>query len=522
MALKTLLTWRRRALLAVLATPGILIALVFSLAFSALPALAATTTISTDPFTQATCAASTTTNHHTEVEPDSYSSGSTIVAAYQVGRVFDGGACAIGFATSTNNGSTWTTGLLPNITRWTSSQGVANGPYDRATDAAVAFDAKHNAWMISSLALTQTGGVKGVAVLTSISSDGGFTWSAPAIVASVTGNQSFDKNWIVCDDTASSPFYGHCYTEWDDNGNGNLLKMSTSSNGGTAWSTAATNGDGVIGGQPVVRPDGTVIVPIDNANESALGAFNSTNGGASWSGITTITTLRHHTVAGSLREGPLPSAEIDGAGTVYIAWADSRFRSRGAVNDIVLVHSTNATGTTWSAITRVPIDATNSGIDHFIPGLAVNKATSGSSAQLGLTYYFYPAGSTQLSVGFTSSTNAGSTWSTPQTLASGMPTTWAATTSQGRMVGDYISTSYGSDNLAHGVFGTASAPTTGSSTSCSTTALDNCVAPISTFVTGLAASGARSSAGDHVLTAAPAFSTRHNHLWDPHQEDPDF
>src|SRR5579871_770074 len=197
MALKTLLTWRRRALLAVLATPGILIALVFSLAFSALPALAATTTISTDPFTQATCAASTTTNHHTEVEPDSYSSGSTIVAAYQVGRVFDGGACAIGFATSSNNGSTWTTGLLPGITKYTGA-----GPYDRATDAAVAYDARHNVWLISSLALTEAGGVKGVAVLTSRSTDGGLTWGSPVVTASITGNQNFDKNWIVCDDTA--------------------------------------------------------------------------------------------------------------------------------------------------------------------------------------------------------------------------------------------------------------------------------------------------------------------------------
>ena len=69
----------------------------------------------------------------------------------------------------------------------------------------------------------------------------------------------------------------------------------------------------------------------------------------------------------------------------------------------MITHSLNATGTSWSAVSRVPIDATGSGIDHFIPGLAVNKATSGATAQLGLTYYFYPKGSTQLSVGFISS-----------------------------------------------------------------------------------------------------------------------
>src|SRR5438270_8160363 len=141
--------------------------------------------------------------------------------------------------------------------------------------------------------------------------------------------------------------------------------MSTSSDGGETWGPEQTDGTGVIGGQPVVRPDGTVIVPIDNANETAIGAFNSTNGGASWSAVTTIATINHHTVAGSLREGPLPSAEIDAAGTVYVAWTDCRFRRACRTNDIVLSHSLNSTGTSWSTPSRVPIDATNSGIDHF-------------------------------------------------------------------------------------------------------------------------------------------------------------
>ncbi|HEV7664883.1 MAG TPA: sialidase family protein [Chloroflexota bacterium] len=410
------------------------------------------------------------------------------MAAFQVGRIYNGGACATGFATSIDNGSTWTNGLLPGITKY-----AGGGPNDRATDASVTYDARHSVWLISSLTLLEAGGVHGNSVVTSRSTDGGKTWPSLAITA--TGGD-LDKNWIVCDNTATSPFYGHCYTQWDNHGSGNLLQMSTSTDGGLTWSAAATNGSGVIGGQPVVRPDGTVIVPIDNANESAVGVFNSTNGGASWSAITTITTIRHHTVAGSLREGPLPSAEIDGNGTVYVAWADCRFRRSCKSNDIVLSHSLNSTGTSWSTVSRVPIDGTASGIDHFIPGLAVNKATSGGTAQLGLTYYFYPSGSTQLSVGFISSANAGSTWGPPQTIASGMPSTWTATTSQGRMVGDYISTSYGSDNLAHGVFATASAPSSG--TSCSSV-LDNCNEPMDTFNSGLAALGSASSLSDPVL-----------------------
>jgi hypothetical protein len=281
------------------------------------------------------------------------------------------------------------------------------------------------------------------------------------------------------------------------------------------WGAAKTNGSGVIGGQPLVRPDGTVIVPIDNATESALGAFNSTNGGSTWSAITTITTISHHTTAGSLREGPLPSAEIDGAGTVYIAWADCRFRTSCRRNDIVMVHSTNATGTTWSAVTRVPIDATSSTVDHFIPGLAVNKSTSGSTAKLGVTYYFYTTSncgsSCQLNVGFISSTNAGSTWSTATQLAGPFNVTWVANTTQGRMVGDYISTSYGSDGLAHGVFMTASTPTSG--TTCGAV-LDNCNEPAGSPATGLAiAGGSASSAADQVVFRSHV--NPHNpHLWD--------
>mgnify|MGYP003332180845 CR=1 FL=1 len=98
-------------------------------------ALAASTplAIGVDPFTQATCKASAATNHRANVEPDSFAYGSTIVAGYQVGRIYDGGACAIGFSTSTDNGATWTSGLLPGITKWT-----GGGTFDRASDAVVA------------------------------------------------------------------------------------------------------------------------------------------------------------------------------------------------------------------------------------------------------------------------------------------------------------------------------------------------------------------------------------------------
>src|SRR5438874_2461713 len=178
MSLETRTIWRTRALLSSFGALTLIFTTVFGLAFSSLVAYAATVHLSTDPFTQATCAASALTNHHTEVEPDTFSNGSTIVATFQVGRIFDGGACAIGFATSTNNGSTWTSGLLPGITKW-----AGGGTNDRATDASVAYDARHNAWLVSSLTLVEAGGLRGNAVVTSRSVDGGLTWSGPFTTA---------------------------------------------------------------------------------------------------------------------------------------------------------------------------------------------------------------------------------------------------------------------------------------------------------------------------------------------------
>src|SRR5690349_24668239 len=60
--------------------------------------------VSTDPYTDAQA------QHRTEVEPDTFSFGTTIVSAFQVGWVLGGGASNIGWARSTNSGATWTSG----------------------------------------------------------------------------------------------------------------------------------------------------------------------------------------------------------------------------------------------------------------------------------------------------------------------------------------------------------------------------------------------------------------------------
>ena len=412
------------------------------------------TRVSSDTFTNST------SQHATEVEPDTFAHGSTVVGTFQVGRFFNGGSTDIGFARSGDGGATWgTTGFLPGLT-FSAGAGAAV-PYERVSDPSVAFDAAHSTWLISSIPLLPNLVVPTVFV--SRSTDDGRTWSLPKTIpppAAKTVN--LDKNWTVCDNTASSPFYGHCYTELDNFGAGDLELMSTSTDGGKTWGTPipTAGNDKGLGGQPLVQPNGTVIVPFESLNNK-IEAFRSTDGGASWAKGVTVSSVRFKGVAGGLRTSPLPTAEIDGAGRVYVAWEDCRFRASCSANDIVF--STSADGVNWTAASRVPIDPVTSGVDHFIPGLAVDPATSGATARLGLTYYFYPnagcGGACQLEVGFISSRDGGAHWGTATQLAGPMALSQIAQTSQGPMVGDYISSSFSGGKVAT-LFAVGSQPST--------------------------------------------------------------
>ncbi len=418
------------------------IALATVVALLAVVVLAATTlavsitSVITDPFTNSS------SQHATAVEPDTYAFGTTIVAAAQVGRFFDGGASGIGVATSTNSGSTWTQTVLPGITKQNSN----GGNFDRVSDPSVAFDAMHGVWLIAALPLLSN--TASPMVLVSRSTDGGLTWGNPVTVTTAAAGQDFDKTWVACDNTATSPFYGHCYATFDDFGAGDLLLTSTSADGGQTWGTPKQTADKAkgLGGQPVVQPSGTVIVPAANAFEKEIIAYRSTDGGASWGKAVSVSHVKSHTEAGALRSGPLPSAEIDGAGNVYVVWEDCRFVKGCKANDIVM--STSSDGLTWTGPVRIPIDdATPALDDHFIPGIAVDPSTSGATARLGLTYYFYDntacGSSCELNAGYVQSNDGGATWSTNHVnLAGPFAVSLISDTSQGRMVGDYISTSW--------------------------------------------------------------------------------
>jgi hypothetical protein len=194
--------------------------------------------------------------HHTEVEPGTFSSGSTMVTAFQVGRNAIAGGADVGFATSTDGGASWTNGYLPGITTY------EGGTYQAASDPTVAYDALHKVWLIATLVTNFGPYIIQLSTAMEVSrSTDGINWSNPIMV---TGSSSADKEWIVCDNPATSPYYGHCYSVWFDFSSG-LIQMSTSIDGGQTWGPAlATAGnDCCTSGVPVVQPNGKVIVPFE-------------------------------------------------------------------------------------------------------------------------------------------------------------------------------------------------------------------------------------------------------------------
>jgi hypothetical protein len=421
----------------------------------AAPAEASLLQISSDPFTNPT------SQHATEVEPDVSASGSTLIAAFQSGRFVDGGSSDIGYARSTDGGTTWTDGFLPGLTVF---QG--GGTNARISDPAVAYDARYHVWLIVSLSVTNT--ALSPTVLVSRSTDSGVTWGKPVTVVK-NADQGLDKPWIACDNTSKSPYYGRCYVPFDDNSLGDVMETSTSTNGGVTWGAALKPGNKVekgYGGQPVIQPNGTVIIPAllcCTGNIGLVRDYESTNGGASWTAPLHNVVVTTHTVAGPVRVTPFPSEQADHAGRLYAAWQSCQFRTNCSSNDIVFSTTTN--GSTWTAVKRIPIDPVTSTVDHFLPTLAVDPATSGATAHLALTYYFFPNVdctylTCQLEVGYVSSADGGASWSTPTTLAGPMPLTWLADTNQGFMVGDYTGMAF-SNGTPHPVFAAAVAPVSG-------------------------------------------------------------
>jgi hypothetical protein len=375
--------------------------------------------------------------YETQVEPDSFAFGSTIVTAFQSSRLVDGGAQAIGWASSSDSGRTWRAGFLPSVG-------------DRVSDPVVAYDAIHRVWLIAALGAE----ADSVGLLVSRSPDAR-TWTAPEPAAADPA-EHYDKEWLTCDSWPRSPFRGRCYLSYLE---GETLEVRTrrSTDGGRTWSAPVgvrvesnplSTPNGAL---PIVRPDGTLLVPftvlgsVSEPDSDAIAVARSTDGGATFEPVRRIAPLHEEPIPG-VRSPPFVSADVDASGTVYIAWADCRFSADCDVNGIVLASS--ADGIAWTTPRRVPFGASGARVDRFVPGLAVDRGTAGRQARLAIAAYSVTKAEgcrdcELVDALLVQSGDGGRTWAAPRRLnAESMPLAWLAQTGLGRMLGDYISTSF--------------------------------------------------------------------------------
>ena len=376
--------------------------------------------LSRDPFTNPD------SQHETEVEPDSFTSGRTTVAVFQVGRRLAGGASTIGYATSSDGGRTWRSGLLPGLT----VLGDPPGPSLRASDPVIAHDVAHGMWLASTLALDAD-----ATRLAINRSPDGLSWETAAVAAEEQvpeeAGVAFDKNWIACDNGPSSPFFGRCYLAYTHTTNQDVLEVMRTDDGGLTWSAPAeVPARPAVGAFPVVRPTGElVLVYLSETRTLAIGVSRSTDGGASFEEpvhIADVSSTRDCAIPG-FRMPPLPSVDTDAAGRIWASWHGC---PAGGSQAAVFV-SSSPDGLSWSAPVRV-----TSGTHAVLPALGIDP----ESGRIALAYHRSLAAGLVLEL---VESRDGGAWSAPRRLsAQPMRLEWMPRTTSGRMLGDYISVHY--------------------------------------------------------------------------------
>jgi hypothetical protein len=318
-----------------------------------------------------------------------------VVGFWQQDRWSDGGSHGLLAGVSDDGGQTWSHSA-PEFSRCAGGSGEAGG-YQRASDPWVSFGPTGTLHAIS---ISFDNDTPRNAVLASRSTDGGHTWSEPAVLRfdnpRALGNNFNDKESITADPTNAN----YVYAVWDrliapsEHSSAKAYENSVSFHGPTWFARSTDNGatwetahpifdpkaiNQTIGNQIVVEPNGTLVDGFNliNGAKNAHGTrgynvaiLRSTDKGQTWEKKPTIvSSLQTVGVVDPDPNAPCPDPDAQGecdvrtgdiipdfavdrsSGTLYAVWQDSRF-SGGKHDDIAFSRSTDG-GNTWSAPVKV-------------------------------------------------------------------------------------------------------------------------------------------------------------------------
>jgi hypothetical protein len=365
----------------------------------------------------------------TEVEPQvavNPANNLNIVGTWQQDRWSNGGAQGLVAGFSSDGGKSWGETTLPFSVCAPNAilDPFTGAAYNRASDPWVSIGPDGTAYAAGLLATNSNGGVAAgtndTSVATVTSSDGGKTWGNARLEKSDQGTTPlFEATHFFNDKesiTADPVHAGTAYVVWDRLQAPSFTPdavlrahamrgptwFSMTADGGKTWTTARRIFDPgqnsqTIGNVVVVDPRtdtlydffeqfSTTGSPKFTPRGISVSFIKSTDGGATWSRATNVAaqdTVRDTdpNTGQALRTGEgLPSVAIDSSTGELYVVWDDARFTGGAVNHIVISTSTNG-GSTWTS--PATVDANTPGNrPAFTPTVAVNSAGT-----VGVSFY---------------------------------------------------------------------------------------------------------------------------------------
>lgn len=177
---------------------------------------------------------------------------------------------------------------------WNESELPMKQGWDSMTDPALAFDNFGNAFLVGEPMkfnrekIGTSEDLKGLGMVVYRSKNGGVTWENPV---QLTNNKDDDKQWVVCDNSPYSPFYGNIYVAW---GASSPLRFARSTDHGDTWkgkgNELAGSSLASISYAPElsVSADGTLHILWHYGGSSEIKYLRSTDGGNTFEPVKTV------------------------------------------------------------------------------------------------------------------------------------------------------------------------------------------------------------------------------------------